>query len=117
MPEEEGWSNAEGWTGPHEELLPLAGRIELLGLSLGVGDTTEWTDPEHESPHRSAGATIVPLVAMDLMGHLHVGGGCMPARTPYLVTSDALDELIDGLVEIRRVLDDRYPHRERRSQG
>lgn len=115
MPEDDGWT-AEGWSEPVEELVPLAGRIELLGLTLGIGDTTELVDPEHESPHRAAGVAIVPLVAMDLMGHLHVAGQCMPARTPYLLTSDSLDELIEGLEEIRKVMDTRYPDRERRSQ-
>lgn len=117
MPEPEGWTNGEGWSEPREELLPIAGRIELLGLSLGMGDTTELVDPEEENPHRPAGVGIVPLVAMDLMGRLHVGGECLPARTPYLMTPMALDELIDGLTEVRDALDTRYPDRERRSQS
>ena len=116
MPDNEGWGNAEGWSEPYEELLPLAGRIELTGLSLEIGDTTELVDPEEENPHRPPGVGIVPLVAMDLMGHLHVNGACLPARTPYLITSDALDELIEGLTEIRDAMDTHYPDRERRSQ-
>lgn len=116
MPENGDWTG-DGWSEPHEELLPLAGRIELLGLTLGIGDTTELVDPEDENPHRPPGVGIVPLVAMDLTGHLHAAGQCLPSRTPYLLTSDALDELIDGLVEIRNVMDTRYPDRERRSQS
>lgn len=110
MPEEI-WG--EGWSEPREELIPLAGRIELMGLSLGIGDTAELVDPDMESPHRPSGVGIVPLVVMDLMGHLHVGGQCLPARTPYLITSVGLDELVDGLIRIRDAMDVRYPDRER----
>jgi hypothetical protein len=115
VPEDGSWTNSDSWGEPREELVPIAGRIELLGLSLGIGDTTELIDPEEENPHRPPGVGIVPLVAMDLSGHLHVGGQCLPAVTPYLLTSDALDELIDGLTQIRGAMDDRYPDRERRS--
>jgi hypothetical protein len=55
----------------------------------------------------------LPLVVLDLIGHLHVADQCLPARTPFLVTSVALDELLAGLLEARDELDARYPHRER----
>lgn len=101
---------------PDEQLIPLAGRIELLGLTLGIGDTAELVDPDEEDSERAPGVEIVPLVTLDLSGHLHRGGQCMETITPYLLTSRALDNLIDGLIEIRGVMDERYPDRERGSQ-
>jgi hypothetical protein len=112
MTEPEEW-NSTGWSEPPEGSIPLAGRIELMGVNVGVGDTAALVDPDDATSERPAGVENVPLVALDLIGHLHLSGQCVPSQTPYLITPVALDELIGGLIEAREALDAQYPHRER----
>jgi hypothetical protein len=112
MTEPEEW-NSTGWTESLEGAIPLTGRIELMGVNVGVGDTTALVDPDSATTEHPAGVENIPLVALDLVGHLHLAGQCIPSQTPFLVTPVALDELINGLIEARDALDARYPHRER----
>ena len=96
--------------------VPLSGRVELLEAVVGVGDHSHLIDQEEaDATGVEPGIENVPLVTLDLAGHLHPGGVCIPITTPYLLTGVALDQLISGLCEAREQLDARYPYRERRS--
>lgn len=106
----------EAFEHEREVLVPLNNRIELMAVYVGVGDTSTLVDPEHETVDQPAGVENIPLVTLDLMGHLHQDGRCIPARTPFLITSLALDQLIEGLLDAQKQMDARYPHRERAEQ-
>lgn len=113
MTEPEEWS---GWSEPREELVSLSGRIEVHSITAGLGDYTTLIDPEHATKEKPSGAENIPLVVLDLVGHAHVMGRCIPARAPFVLTSVTLDELVDSLTEIRDQMDSCYPHRERRER-
>lgn len=86
-----------------EDHVSIDHRVELLGITVGVGDHVVLRDPEHETEDRPAGVEeLGTTVIMDLSGHLHLPGEpCIPLSAPFKMSPEVLNDLISGLEEVR----------------
>lgn len=85
-----------------DSLQSAGGRIEVLATTVGVGESIFITDPDHEHEGNPAGVESQGrIVMLDLHGHLHPGGYCIPVSAPFLLSPEAVDSLIGSLTEAR----------------
>jgi hypothetical protein len=82
--------------------VPLEGRIELLAVTVGVGDHLALVDPDGETHEHPAGVSeLGTLVTLDLAGHIHLPGmPCIPTIVPFTMTPEVFGGLLTGLKDV-----------------